>query len=52
MFDKEYNIEPVSYEVLFVDKKTGMGYFGGMNEKGKTLLYKDTLKMLIQKVSG
>ena len=50
MFDKEFNLELVSYEVLIVDKETGMGYFGGMNEKGKTLLYKDTLKMLMKKL--
>ena len=50
MFDKELNLELVSYEVLIVDKETGMGYFGGMNEKGKTLLYKDTLKMLMKKL--
>ncbi|SFU88168.1 hypothetical protein [Butyrivibrio sp. M55] len=47
MFDKEFNLESVSYEVLFIDRNTNIGYFGGMNEKGKTFMYKDTLKMLV-----
>ena len=46
MFDKALNLEPVSYQVLFVDKNTKKGYFGGVSEKGKTLLYKDTFKVI------
>ena len=48
MFDKEFNLENISYEALFIDRNTNMGYFGGMQEKGKTLLYKDTMKMLLE----
>ncbi len=46
MFDKEFNLEQVSYEVLFYDKHIQLGYFGGINEKGRTLMYKDTMKLI------
>lgn len=46
MFDKELNLEQVSYEVLFFDKHFQIGYFGGVNEKGRTLMYKDTMKLI------
>lgn len=48
MFDKEFNLENISYEALFIDRDTNIGYFGGMKEKGKTLLYKDTMKLLLE----
>ena len=48
MFDKELKLELVSYEVLLIDSDTAIGDFGGFAEKGRTLMYKDTMKYISQ----
>lgn len=39
-----------SFQVTFIDSSTKKGYFGGTREPGKTLLYKDTWKYLLEKI--
>ena len=38
-----------SFQVTFIDCNEKKGYFGGMKEPGKTLLYRDTWKYLLDK---
>ena len=40
-YDKGY-INGGSFQVTFIDYNKKKGYFGGMREPGKTLLYRDT----------
>ncbi|RKM55766.1 hypothetical protein D6853_09480 [Butyrivibrio sp. X503] len=38
-----------SFQVTFIDCNDKKGYFGGTKEPGKTLLYRDTWKYLLEK---